>query len=293
LVAGDPALREEMLANSIAMYNTAVTLSPNAAHLWNERGNAFLAAGQNDEALASFEHSLSLDRLFDQTYLLLADFFERTGQTDRLLDILNQGIELFSARGNAAVTGQLLSYLGVIEARQGNLDAAAAANQRLLELLPGNLQALRNLAIIARDQGNVEQAITYVQEAIAAGRNASPEELAGLHQLAAELYQQQGDTEALLQELEEVRRLLPNDVNTLRSLSSLYAVRGDQAKVLEVTQALMALDPTNYQYMLDAGMALLKLARGPEALALFQQARALAPTEQQAAIDALIAQAGG
>jgi hypothetical protein len=55
----------------------------------------------------------------------------------------------------------------------------------------------------------------------------------------------------------------------------------------------MALDPTNYQYMLDAGMALLKLARSQEALPLFQQAKALAPAEQQAAIDALIAQAGG
>ncbi|HHW87914.1 MAG TPA: tetratricopeptide repeat protein [Chloroflexi bacterium] len=293
LVADDAAMREKMLAASIAMYNTAVTLSPNAAHLWNERGNAFLAAGQNDEALASFEHSLSLDKLFDQTYLLLADFFERTGQTDRLLDILNQGIELFGARGNAAVTGQLLSYLGVIEARRGNLDAAAAANQRLLELLPGNLQALRNLAIIARDQGNVEQAIAYAHEAIAAGRDVSPEELAGLHQLAAELYQQQGNTEALLRELEEVRRLLPNDVNTLRSLSSIYATQGNQTKALEMAQTLMALDPTNYQYMLDAGMALLKLARGPEALTLFQQAKALAPAEQQAAIDALIAQAGG
>lgn len=293
LAADDPAMREKMLADSIAMYNTAVTLSPNAAHLWNERGNAFLAAGQNNEALASFEHSLSLDKLFDQTYLLLADFFERTGQTERLLDILNQGIELFSARGNAAVTGQLLSYLGVIEARQGNLAAAAAANQRLLELLPGNLQALRNLAIIARDQGKVEEALTYVQAAIDAGAAASPAELAGLHQLAAELHQQRGDTAALLRELEEVRQLLPNDVNTLRSLSSLYAVQGDQAKVLEVTQTLLALDPTNYQYMLDAGMALLKLARAQEALPLFQQARALAPAEQQAVIDALIAQAGG
>lgn len=292
LAADDPTVREKMLAESIAMYDTAVTLSPNAAHLWNERGNAFLAAGRNDEALASFEHSLSLDKLFDQTYLLLADFFERTGQTDRLLDILNQGIELFEARGNAAVTGQLLSYLGVIEARRGNLDAAAAANQRLLELLPGNVQALRNLAIIARDQGKVDEALTYVQAAIDTGA-AAPAELAGLHQLAAELYQQQGDTDALLRELEQVRQLSPNDVNTLRSLSSLYAVRGEQAKVLETSQALMALDPTNYQYMLDAGMALLKLARAPEALPLFQQARALAPADQQAAIDALIAQAGG
>jgi tetratricopeptide (TPR) repeat protein len=187
----------------------------------------------------------------------------------------------------------LLSYLGVVEARQGNLDAAATANQRVLEQLPGNLQALRNLAIIARDQDRLDAALDYVEQALAANAAAAPEEIAGLHQLAAEIYQRQGNTEALLGELEAVRQLIPTDLNTLQTLSSLYAMQGNQAKVLEMTQALMALDPQNYQYMLDAGMALLNLARGPEALPLFQQAKTLAPAEQQAAIDALITQAGG
>ncbi|GIK75404.1 MAG: hypothetical protein BroJett021_43920 [Chloroflexota bacterium] len=290
LVADDPAAREQWLDASIAMYNTAVTLSPNAAHLWNERGNALLAAGQNDEALTSFEHSLSLDRLFDQTYLLLADFFERTGQTERLLAILNQGIEAFGAE-RPQVTAQLLSYLGVVEARQGNLEAAAEANRRLLELLPGNVQALRNLAIIMRDQGDLEQAMAYTRQALAVA--GSIDEQIGLHQLAAELYQRQNNSEGLIAELEAIRQLAPEDINTLRSLSSLYATRGDQTKVLEITQRLMALDPGNYQYAVDAGIALLNLARGPEAVALFQQAKTLAPAEQQAAIDALIAQAGG
>ena len=44
LAAADPAKREEMLAKSVAMYDTAVMLSPNAAHLWNERGNALAGA---------------------------------------------------------------------------------------------------------------------------------------------------------------------------------------------------------------------------------------------------------
>lgn len=290
LVADDPATRTEWLDASVDMYDTAVTLSPNAAHLWNERGNALLAAGLNDEALASFEYSLSLDRLFDQTYLLLADFFERTGQTDQLLAILNQGIEVFG-EARPQVTAQLLSYLSVIEARQGNLDAAAAANSRLLELLPGNVQALRNLAIITRDQGDLEQAMAYTRQALAAAGSA--DEQIGLHQLAAELYQRQGDNDGLTAELEAIRQLAPGDVNTLRSLSSLYATQGNQTKVLEIAQNLMALDPTNYQYAVDAGIALLNLARGPEAVAIFQQAKTLAPAEQQAAIDALIAQAGG
>jgi len=290
LLAGDPTIRAQWLDASIDMYDTAVTLSPNAAHLWNERGNALLAAGQDDAALASFEHSLSLDKLFDQTYLLLADFFERTGQIDQLLTMLNQGIEVFG-EVRPEVTAQLLSYLGVIEARQGNLDAAAAANRRLLELLPGNVQALRNLAIIARDQNDLEQAMAYNRQALAVAGN--PEEQIGLHQLAAELYQRQGDTEGLIAALEAIRQLAPGDINTLRSLSSLYATQGNHTKTLEIAQSLIALDPGNYQYVVDAGIALLNLARGPEARVLFQQAKTIAPADQHAMIDALIVQAGG
>ncbi|MFO7633103.1 MAG: tetratricopeptide repeat protein, partial [Caldilinea sp.] len=290
LLVDDPANREEWLDASIAMYDTAVTLSPNAAHLWNERGNALLAAGQNDEALASFEHSLGLDRLFDQTYLLLADFFERTGQSDQLLALLAQGTEVFGP-GRPQVTAQLLSYLSVIEARQGNLDAAADANRRLLELLPGNVQALRNLAIIMRDQGDLEQAMAYTREAIAA--SSSVDELTGLHQLAAELHQRLGDTAGMIAELEALRQLAPTDINTLRTLSSLYATTNDQEKTLEIAQNLMALDPANYQYAVEAGMALLRLERRSEALAVLQQAKTIAPPDQQAAIDALIAEASG
>ncbi len=64
LASGDPTARQELLQKSIAMYDKAVMLSPNAAHLWNERGNAFAADGDDTQALASYEKSLSIDKLF-------------------------------------------------------------------------------------------------------------------------------------------------------------------------------------------------------------------------------------
>lgn len=285
----DPAARQERLEQSVAMYDIAVRLSPNAAHLWNERGNALMAAGRAEEALASFEHSLSLDPLFDQTHLLLADYFERMGQTDRLLETLRKGVQIFEEAQRPQSAAQMLSYLGVAEARQGNLEAAAEANRRLLELLPGNVQALRNLAILARDQGNLEQAMAYTRQGLASA--AALEDVIGLHQLAAELYQRQGNVEGVIAEMEAIRRLAPNDLNTLRTLSSLYATTNNQEKALEVTQALIALDPNNYQYVVEAGMALLRLNRRSEALTMFQRAKTLAPPDQQPAIDALIAEA--
>ena len=158
--------------------------------------------------------------------------------------------------------------------------------------MPGNVAALRNLAIIARDQGDLDKALDLTRQGLAAAQG-SPEELRTMHQLAAELYQRQGDTPALIAELEAIRQLDPNDAGTLQTLSTLYSAQGDNANALQIAQSLMALDPNNYQYPVNAGMALLGLERRDEALAMFQQAKTLAPAEQQAAIDALIQQAGG
>ena len=179
VASSDPTKRQELLQKSIAMYDKAVTLSPNAAHLWNERGNAFAADGDDTQALASYEKSLSIDKLFEQTYLLLADIFERTGQKDKIVPLLDQGIEMFVKANMPSATTQLLSYLSVAQARQGDLAGAVATNQRLLELVPGNVAALRNLAILARDQGKPEEALQWVDQALAtAPQNPSRPEIA-------------------------------------------------------------------------------------------------------------------
>jgi tetratricopeptide (TPR) repeat protein len=292
LVADNPTERQEMLQKSIAMYDKAVLLSPNAAHLWNERGNAFAADGDDTQALASYEQSLSIDQLFDQTYLLMADLFERTGQTDRLMPLLNQGIEMMSQARFDAATAQLLSYQSVAQARQGDLAGATATNQRLLELMPGNIAALRNLAILARDQGQPDVAMQWLDQALTAAVG-NPGELKSLYQVAAELYQAQGDTAQVIAQYENIRQVDPNDATALATLISLYTAQGDDAKVVELGPQLMALDPQNWQHPVAVAQALQRQGRTQEAITFAQQALALAPDDQKPVVEQLIAQLGG
>ncbi len=292
LVAADPAQRQEMLDKSIDMYNKAVMLSPNAAHLWNERGNAFAADGDDTEALASYEKSLSIDKLFDQTYLLMADVFERTGQADKLAPLLEQGVEMFTQANVPSAAAQLLSYLSVAQARQGDLAGAVTTNKRLLELMPGNAAALRNLAILARDQGKPDEALQWLNQALTSAAQ-DPAELKSLYQLAAELYQAQGDTAQVIAQYENIRQVDPNDATALTTLSGLYAAAGNDAKVVEISEQLIQLDPQNYQHPLAAAQALMRQQRNQEALPFAQQALALAPDDQKPVIQQLVAQLGG
>jgi tetratricopeptide (TPR) repeat protein len=291
LVADDPTERAARLDQSLNMYETAVTLSPNAAHLWNERGNAYLALGDNDNAMAAYEKSLSLDQLYDQTYLLMADFLDRTGQTEALTDLLNQAVATFTGR-NDGMAVQMLSYLSVVQARAGDLAAASATNEQILALAPGNATALRNLAVIARDQGDLEAALVWAQQGIAANAG-NVAEVKPLYQVAAEVYQLQGNLPEAIVTYEQLRQIDPNDTATLQVLLNFYMQQGEDARVVEIAQTLSTLEPTNFLHPWQAAQALIRLNRPQDALPYAQQALTLATPEQQPAIDALIQQISG
>ena len=132
LTPDDPEARQALLDKSIAQYEIAVTLSPNAAHLWNEKGNAHLAQGERDVAEEIYLHSLSIDDLYDQTYLLLADFYDGNEAYDKSVELLQDGIAKIDASRRHRVTAGLYSYLGVAQARNGDPQGAIDADLKVL-----------------------------------------------------------------------------------------------------------------------------------------------------------------
>jgi tetratricopeptide (TPR) repeat protein len=293
IVSENPEKRAELLQKSIDIYEVAVTLSPNAAHLWNERGNAYLAAGDNDQALAAYEKSLSLDQQYDQTYLLLADFLERNGQMDELVTVLQQGIDIFTELNNPGVANQLLSYLSVALARNGDMQGAADANLKILATMPTNTGALRNLAVIARDQGDLAKAMEYADQALAVADPANVADLKTLYQLSAELWQMQGNTDKMIEAYENMRRVDPADMAVLGSLINFYSQAGNDAKIVEIGQQMGTLDPGNWQHPFNVAQALARQGDAPNALVYAQQALALAPDDQKPVVQQLITALGG
>jgi len=188
-LSDDAEVRQEMLDQSIAQYNTAVQLSRNAAHLWNEKGNAHLARGEPELAEEAYLHSLSLDQLFQQTYLLLADFYNRREEYERTMEILEQGIADMEASPRVRPTAQMYSYLGVARHRAGDLQGAIDANLEIVERQPNNQAAMRNLAILYRDAGQPEEAVEWTQRTLAGTAEDNTQQIAQLHQLLIELHQ--------------------------------------------------------------------------------------------------------
>ncbi|MCB9138662.1 MAG: tetratricopeptide repeat protein [Caldilineaceae bacterium] len=286
---------EAMLNKSLAMYATTVQLSPHNVRLWNENANAHLARGERDVAETIYTENLQRDDLYDETYVLLADMYSRRGDDQAAIDLLETGVEKLSASPARRVhpSLQMYSYLSVAYAKTGQLEKAIAANQEILQRDPNNLVALRNTAIIYRDLGDeTGDAAAYVKgiEAVnqglaVAGRGT---DLRDLHQVAVELNQRLGDNEALIQHYQALYDLT-GDANALRNLYNTALKTEDWTTAVGALTELVALEPDDYHHPLALAQILYQTGDAAGALPYAEQALALAPAEEQAAITELVA----
>lgn len=185
----DPALRQTMLDKSIAQYNAAVMLSPQAAHLWNEKGNAHLARGERPEAEAAYKHSLSMDPYFEQTYLLLSDFYDAEQRYAESAAMLEEGIARITELRGPADTLNLKSYLGVALSQSGDITGAIQAMADIVEAQPTNVTALRNLGLLYRDAGNPAQAAASLEQAMEQTPADQVDQIAQLRSALLDVYQ--------------------------------------------------------------------------------------------------------
>ncbi len=281
----DPVEREASLEKSLAYYETAVILSPNAAHLWNEMGATLTLMGRNDEAEATYLHSLSIDDRFENTYLLLSEFYDRTGQADKLADLLKQGLEQLPN------STQLRSFLGVVLARTGDMEGALETNLSIVEQNPNDLNAIRNLAIIYRDMGQPDDSILWAEKAVElAGSDTSI--AVPLLRLLVELYSQQGQTEQVTIQYERMAALAPEDTGILSTLASIYLQEQRTDEAISTLQHLTTLEPTNYLYPLQIAQVYAQTGDLATAKTFAQSALELAPDTEKPGIEQFIATLG-
>ncbi|MCB0116891.1 MAG: tetratricopeptide repeat protein, partial [Caldilineaceae bacterium] len=283
-LSSDPTERATNLEKSLDFYNVATTLSPNAAHLWNEKGGTLVLLGRTDEAEDVYRHSLSLDDRFEQTYLLLADLLDQQQRNDDLIALLDQGIE------NVPNSNQLRSFLSVVQARAGELDDALATNLAIVDRTPNDANAVRNLAILYRDLQQPDEAIKWAQNGIEIAQAQNlPQVESDMHRLLIEIYNQQGNTDQVIAQYEAMAAAAPQDVALLANLATLY-IQNDRLPQAEATlQQLMTLQPDNYDYPFRLAQIYATLGRLDEARTSAEQALPLAPDTVKPAVEQFLA----
>lgn len=196
----DPERREERLDQSRAWFAGdaelgipgALNLSPNNAGLREEMATTEYIAGDDEAALRWIDEALAVDPNYTRPLRLRATIrveeatrLNGTGDEEAALEAFAAAESdyrryLESREGARNATGW--SGLALVLARQGKVDESREANLKVLEIAPGDVDTLRNLAILERDQGDTAAACRWVVQGLA----TSPED-PGLVQLDAAL----------------------------------------------------------------------------------------------------------
>jgi tetratricopeptide (TPR) repeat protein/O-antigen ligase len=160
----DRVERYEDFQAALAYYAEATSLSPNAAHLYDEWGVVYLAMGDREKALELYEYSLGIDDRFHVTYMSLGDVYMRSNELGKAKEAYLKAVEI---RPTLADVHSVLAYIyGVEEDYPSAIDETLKA----LELTNNQNQqyvSYQNLSAYYQQTGQLEEAIRAAQEALA------------------------------------------------------------------------------------------------------------------------------
>ena len=173
LKGADLPARQQELEKAAEYYKQATSLSPNNAQLWNEwalvnisladtvrqSGNTEQADAYLADAQAKLDHSLELDQLYDQTYLLRGQLARSMGNNEEAQKMFEEAGKLNP--GSVDAWGQTLDTL----LQSQNYTAAEQSTLDFLSKNPNSLPAMRTLARnIYYPQNRIDEAIAAMQQ---------------------------------------------------------------------------------------------------------------------------------
>jgi tetratricopeptide (TPR) repeat protein len=180
-LSSDPAERRLFLSRALEAYEQASSLSPNAAHLYDEWGLVYFVAGDHEAAIDKYEYSLTIDDQYVNTYLSLGDAYLATDDLDKAREAYLKAIEI------DPTVAEVHSVLAYLYGKEGRIEEAISETLQVVELARSQsllYNSYKNLALFYQEQGRLEEAMHAAQEALARAPEA---ERAGIEGLIAQL----------------------------------------------------------------------------------------------------------
>ncbi len=184
----------EALMQAIEWYQRAHTIAPHDVAILNEYAATVARSGDYDQALALLEKSRWLDPLYSDTPLQVGEILRTQGKFAEAVDsylialardprALDGKINALAAalssdpdqtrrlrdgylaaRSSRADDMRLLSIIGLMSVRVGDLEAAASVFAEAVRLQPDNLEARQNYTVVLSDLLRYDQAAQQAQE---------------------------------------------------------------------------------------------------------------------------------
>jgi predicted O-linked N-acetylglucosamine transferase (SPINDLY family) len=162
--------------------------------------------------------------------------------------------------------------LGLSLAYQGQLEAAIAVLQTVLQQQPNDLETLKNLGITSAQNGDLETAVNYFRQALA----IHPDDADTQRHLGIAL-ENQGDLSGAIAHYQQALSLDPTLPATHNNLGNIFNVQGDIPRAIEGYQKALVLDPSFYKARYNLGLILEEQGQTEAAIECYQQVVTLKP----------------
>jgi len=176
---------------------------------WQEQVNKGDKALQNKDfqtAIEAYQAALKIKPAERGTQLKIAEIYFQQGEYENARDAFAAFLKLEPRNVNA------LNYLGYIyEDKLKDYQAAAQQYEQVLEISPRNLYALVHLGLVYTQLHRLNEAEQVFQQALAIDPQVTRSESKSLHNYLGLVYEERGEIDRAIAELELSIRLFPND----------------------------------------------------------------------------------
>ncbi|MFZ1932507.1 MAG: tetratricopeptide repeat protein [Thermoguttaceae bacterium] len=259
---------EDQAGKKLADFDEAVRLAPDDAAVVRDRGLALADMDKPERALNDLNRAIELEPGNVPTYEAKAIVLARLKKFDEALAAIDKACQLDP--GSIAPLVQKMR----IHAQQRKFDAAIDDLNKAWAISPGNVGLLLLRAELYREKGDKRKALADLDEAA----KLKPD-LPEIIRTKAMLLAQDERFDEAIALLEKLAKRDPKDVPTLLQLSVLYGAKKDWAKAIETDRRVLVLDPTEWQALRGLGDAMLNTGRHAEAIAFFEKAIKLEPSD--------------
>ena len=297
------AQRADLYEQALHYSDQAISLSPRTADIWNERAQIYVAMGDIEQAQAVYEQSLAIDDRYARTHLSLGNLYTAQADWEEAEQAFRRAIELNPKLNEA------YSNLGYVYTQLGDLQAARKIYAEAVDRNPKNYVHHQNLAVVYYQLGQIQDAIREATRALELAPDSQKPALEGfLAQLGqskegvpnADANTMQGllaegrelmDAEDWTAAAVVYEQLLSMDANNPvvhSALALIYANLGDADRAITENLAVVDLLPDDYNSHKNLSILYMQEGEIKKALSSAEQALALAPLPEVAALESHI-----
>ena len=229
---------------AIEAYSHAITLNPDNADAYHNRGVAYHAKGDSDRAIEDYTKVIKRNSNYAIAYSNRGDAYRNKGDYDRAIEDCNMAIGLNPDYAEAYYNR------GIAYEEKGDLDRAITNYTKAIDLNPNYANAYNNRGVVYDKKGDSDRAIEDYTKAI----NLKPDFIIAYNNRAS-VYDNKGDSDCAIEDYTQVINLKPDFVEVYNNRGVAYHAKGDFDRAIQDYNRAIDLKPNYAEAYYNCGIA--------------------------------------